>query len=74
MASQQEKQLEAMAAQDMFKKLSGACFVKCVKRYDEGEVTVGEGACIERCVHKYLDAYKIVNDHLMAKQQQEMQQ
>ncbi len=27
-ASQQEKQLEAMAAQDMFKKLSAACFVK----------------------------------------------
>ncbi len=47
---------------------------QCVKRYDDGEVTVGEGACIERCVHKYLDAYKVVNEHLMEKQQQEQQQ
>lgn len=68
------KRLENMAAQDMFKKLSNTCFVKCVRRYEpDGEISVGEGACIERCVSKYMESYKMVNEHLTAKQQQDMQ-
>jgi hypothetical protein len=39
----QAKQIENMATQDMFKKMTSTCFTKCVRRYDDGEVTVGEG-------------------------------
>ena len=63
----QEKMLEDLTTQSMFRKLGNACFTKCVRRYDDGEITVGEGACIERCVAKYLDAYRIVNEHLTEK-------
>lgn len=59
---QQVQQLEALAAQDMFKKMSSTCFSKCVRRYEpDGDLSVGEGACLERCVNKYLDAYKLIN-------------
>ncbi len=106
-AQKQAQQIEAMATQDLFKRMTGTCFTKCVRRYDDGEVTVGEGesskhirvtffffaddcfvcvaqekknnfllkgACVERCVNKYLDTYRIVNEHMMAKNQQEQQQ
>lgn len=48
--------------------------LQCVRRYEPGgELAVGEAACLERCVSKYMDTYKMVNDHLTKKQQEEMQ-
>lgn len=40
---QQAQLIETMATQDLFKRMTGTCFTKCVRRYDDGEVTVGEG-------------------------------
>lgn len=71
---EQVQQLEALAGQDMFKKMTGNCFVKCVRRYEpDGEISVGEGACLERCVHKYSEAYKLINEHMTEKQQRDME-
>ena len=56
----------------MFKKMSASCFTKCVRRYEpDGDLSVGEGACLERCVHKYLEAYKVVNEHMTERQQRD---
>jgi hypothetical protein len=98
-AQKQAQQLESMASQDLFKRMTGTCFTKCVRRYEDGEVTVGESelkdlcffgfffffkkktktktktkdACVQRCVNKYLDTYRIVNEHMMTKNQEEQQ-
>lgn len=75
----QQSAADAYALQDAFRRMSESCFRKCVRRYDEGGVSVGEGACLERCVHKWLDSYKEVGLHMqrqnqaMEQQQREMQ-
>jgi import inner membrane translocase subunit TIM10 len=39
---------------DLFSRLTGACYDKCVDRkYREGELNIGENSCIDRCTSKY---------------------
>lgn len=41
-----------------------SCSKKCVVRYTEGDLNVGEMACVDRCVGKYLQAQEKVGDCL----------
>ena len=40
------------------------CAKKCVKRYHDGDLAVGEMACIDRCVGKYMQAQEKVGQVL----------
>ena len=60
---------------DMFNKMSSTCFKKCVVKYPDNELAVGEMACVDRCVGKYLMAQTKVgevlsefNEQMQAKQ------
>lgn len=49
---------------DMFNKMSSVCFKKCVAKYSDGELSVGEMTCADRCVGKYLMAQARVGEVL----------
>ena len=37
-----------------------ACYPKCIGRYNEAELNLGESACLERCAYKYFEVMKMV--------------
>lgn len=41
-----------------------SCARKCVVRYTDGELAVGEMACVDRCVGKYMQAQEKVGQVL----------
>ncbi|GAQ91473.1 Mitochondrial import inner membrane protein [Klebsormidium nitens] len=52
---------------DLFNKLAGTCFEKCMeKRLKEGDLNVGETSCIDRCVAKYWQVTGIIGQMLSA--------
>jgi import inner membrane translocase subunit TIM10 len=46
------------------------CSKKCVVRYNEGDLNVGEMACVDRCVGKYMQAQEKVGQVLQNFEQQ----
>lgn len=40
--------------------MSNLCFVKCVKKFHEPDLGVGEMACMDRCVLKYMQVVTAV--------------
>ena len=67
-------------------RMSGTCFKKCITKYVDTELAVGEMTCVDRCVGKYMMAQQKVGDVLnefekqmkakdaaMAQQQQKFQ-
>ena len=36
--------------------MSQKCAKKCIVRYNDGDLAVGEMACVDRCVGKYMQA------------------
>jgi len=40
-----------------FGRMMNTCFKKCVKKFHEEDMHVGEMSCTDRCVYKYMDAY-----------------
>lgn len=55
------------------------CFEKCVSRYNDTDLNLGEMSCVDRCVGKYLESHMKVGEVLknfeeQAKQQQQGQQ
>jgi import inner membrane translocase subunit TIM10 len=62
--------MEADLLSDMFGKMGHTCFKKCVTRYTDGEMSVGEMTCVDRCVGKYLMAQERVGNNLQQFEEQ----
>jgi len=41
-----------------------ACFQKCIHRFAESEVSLGEGSCVDRCVVKYMKVFEKVGTRI----------
>jgi import inner membrane translocase subunit TIM10 len=72
-------QLEIEVTAEMFSKMTNLCFTKCVGKFHDEDLNVGEMSCVDRCVGKYLDAQNFVGktmQEFQAQQQaaQQMQQ
>jgi mitochondrial import inner membrane translocase subunit TIM10 len=50
--------------------MSQSCAKKCVVRYTDGDLAVGEMACVDRCVGKYMQAQEKVGQVLNDFEQQ----
>ncbi|KAL6066430.1 hypothetical protein QOT17_009616 [Balamuthia mandrillaris] len=57
-------QYQMEAIQHVYSRVQSSCWSKCVTRFGEGDVSVGEGYCAERCVKKYLETSKKVSEQL----------
>ncbi|CAK4086183.1 unnamed protein product [Aphanomyces euteiches] len=55
---------EADLLMHMQDKMRSICFNKCVHRFREGDLDMGESSCDDRCVAKYLQAYYRLNQFL----------
>ena len=56
--------------------MTKTCFTKCVARFNEPDLAIGEMTCTDRCVGKYMQASEKIAETLrrfeeMSKQQQE---
>ena len=40
------------------------CSKKCVTKYPDGDLSVGEMTCVDRCVGKYMHAQELVGEEL----------
>ncbi|CAM9509208.1 unnamed protein product [Chrysoparadoxa australica] len=45
---------------DLFGKMSNLCSAKCVSKFHDADLSVGEMSCIDRCVGKYLESQEKV--------------
>ena len=50
--------------------MSQTCAKKCIVRYTDGDLAVGEMACVDRCVGKYMQAQERVGQVLNNFEQQ----
>lgn len=55
---------QVKAANALHQRLLGACWVKCVPKPRDGDLTIGEMACLDRCVPKYLETHEAVGKEL----------
>ncbi|EGC36766.1 hypothetical protein DICPUDRAFT_31325 [Dictyostelium purpureum] len=58
------KILEMKMISKMFTGISEACSAKCISKYSEGELNVGEAVCAERCAQKWMDTFKNVQSKI----------
>jgi import inner membrane translocase subunit TIM10 len=56
--------MEAELLSDTFNKMTKTCFTKCVAKYNESDLQVGEMTCTDRCVGKYMQASDKIADTL----------
>ncbi len=54
--------------------MSDSCFRKCVNRYKDADLSVGEMSCTDRCVGKYLQALEKVEARVQRVEEQVKQQ
>jgi hypothetical protein len=45
-------------------RMSESCFQKCVYKYNDNDLNLGEMSCIDRCTAKYLEAAEKVGDRI----------
>jgi len=65
-------ELEAMT--NLFNKLSESCFEKCISKFNNAELQIGELACEDRCAIKYMEAQTLVGEVFKKQNQQQAQQ
>lgn len=53
--------------------MTNSCDKKCVVKYNDGELQVGEMQCIDRCVGKYLESQDKIGK-VLAKFEEQLQQ
>ncbi|GBG33735.1 Mitochondrial import inner membrane translocase subunit Tim10 [Hondaea fermentalgiana] len=63
--------IQAEGATDLYNRMADMCFEKCIGKYQEAELNVGEMSCTDRCVSKFMESYKKVGDKLQEFQQME---
>lgn len=49
----------AGALSEAYSRMTSMCYNKCIHRYKEADLQIGEMTCIDRCVGKYMDAQEI---------------
>ncbi len=54
--------------------MSNTCLKKCVNRYKDTDLSVGEMSCTDRCVGKYLQAAEKVTERVQRFDEQVKQQ
>ena len=67
-------QLEMEVTAEMFTKMTNLCFTKCVAKFHEDELNVGEMSCVDRCVAKYLETQSFVGKTMQEFQASQPQQ
>ncbi|ELR14121.1 Tim10/DDP family zinc finger superfamily protein [Acanthamoeba castellanii str. Neff] len=45
---------------DLYNRVLGRCWDKCIAHYWDKDLTVGEGSCVDRCVVKYMTVQRTV--------------
>lgn len=66
--------LEMEVMSDLFKRLSSACFTRCMySEYHSSDLSRAEQLCLDRCVAKYIDAHEYVGRKLTNISQAEQQ-
>lgn len=59
----QDLEIEMMA--DMYNRMSQTCQKKCVPaKYNEADLSKGEGVCLDRCVAKYMEIHDRIGKKL----------
>ena len=66
--------IEVEAVTDGFNRMTEMCFKKCVVKYGEADLSVGEMTCIDRCTWKYHGMMVKLRDVIQQNEQQLMQQ
>mmetsp|Transcript_2901 Transcript_2901/g.6747 ORF Transcript_2901/g.6747 Transcript_2901/m.6747 type:complete len:103 (+) Transcript_2901:68-376(+) len=63
--------IQAEGATDLYNRMADVCFEKCIGKYNEPDLNVGEMSCTDRCVSKFMESYKKVGEKLQEFQQME---
>lgn len=58
---------------DMSVRMNEMCFKKCVLKFNEPDLSVGEMTCVDRCAWKYFGMMTKLNEAAMRNHQQLMQ-
>jgi len=58
----------------MFTSMTGSCFKKCVPKYTDERLSLGENACVDRCVTKYMATHALVNQVTMEVNEAQMKE
>ena len=66
--------IQISATQDNYNKIIESCFKKCVVKYSDSDLAVGEMTCVDRCAWKYMEAQYKMNDVVHRFEQQLLQQ
>jgi len=59
--------IQAEGATDLYNRMADVCFEKCIGKYNEPDLNVGEMSCTDRCVSKFMESYKKVGEKLQGK-------
>jgi mitochondrial import inner membrane translocase subunit TIM10 len=68
---QAKVEIESMT--DMSVRMNEMCFKKCVVKFSEADLSVGEMTCVDRCAWKYFGMMTKLNEAAMKNHQQLMQ-
>mmetsp|Transcript_10732 Transcript_10732/g.15992 ORF Transcript_10732/g.15992 Transcript_10732/m.15992 type:complete len:95 (+) Transcript_10732:18-302(+) len=62
-----------VAMTKLYDSLSKNCFKKCVTRFSQPDLAVGELTCVDRCTLKYMATAKIVTEQMQKAAEMNMQ-